>query len=125
MAVLWLPEIRRVVRADALGRQRATLQIDEAEAIIYTDRWTAGNMVWLDDGVLESASDRIRPFETIDPREFEAGALVYVDHGIRDLWVAAGQYDPPALFEIVPDHLEVIWQEQAVTLYRVGVPANG
>ena len=117
--LMTLPGLVKTVTLQRFAPEQRALATMSDGDLLFTDMRSAGNLVYLKDGLLQSRSDQIVPFEDVRLEEFPANSLVLVNHQMCQLLVEAFSYRPPALFESIPEGWAPLWSEGPCSLYQV------
>jgi hypothetical protein len=120
-----LPGLGFFITSGRVRMEEKVLSMMPEDALLFTDMRSAGNIIFIREGILESRSDTTIPFEDIDPSTLPPGSYVLLNEQMKQLLMDAFQYTPPAIFDDAHPDWTLIWEKPGVRFYQVGQPNLG
>ena len=115
-----LPGLLKYSMQDRFSIERRMVSLLDEDDVLFTDMRSAGNIIFLRNGLLEERTQTTIPFEEIAPESLPAGAFILINDSMKQLLIEGFQYTPPSYFEAPNPEWTLIWEKPQARIYRIG-----
>lgn len=120
-----LPGLLKYTMQDQFSIERKMVSLLNEDDVLFTDMRSAGNIIFLRNGVLEERTRTTIPFEEIAPESLPPGAFILINDSMKQLLIEGFQYTPPPYFEATNPEWTLIWEKPQARIYQVGPSPSG
>jgi hypothetical protein len=120
-----LPGLLKYTMQDQFSIERKMVSLLNEDDVLFTDMRSAGNIIFLRNGVLEERTRTTIPFEEIAPESLPPGAFILINDSMKQFLIEGFQYTPPPYFEATNPEWTLIWEKPQARIYQVGPSPSG
>lgn len=115
-----LPGLIKFSTQQQFPTERKMISLLAEDDVLYTDMRSAGNIIYLRNGILAERTGTTVPFENIDPESLPSGCFILINDSMKELLIEGFQYTPPSYFDEPDPDWTLIWEKPQARIYRVG-----